>query len=60
MGVLDVRIKGYQCLMKGAEGFITPAYMPCFSIELDLNHILCILAIVLSIHVDPSLLNDNL
>lgn len=60
MGVLDVRIKRYQGLMKGAKGFVTPAYMPSLAIELHLNHILCILAIVLGVHVDSCLLNDNL
>lgn len=46
LGEFDVGILVYQLLMKEAEGFVLLAHDPLFLVELDLNHILCILSVV--------------
>lgn len=57
--ILDARIELDQSFMKLAEWLIFLAYVPSFTIKMNMDNILCILAIVLLIHVDSCLLDSE-
>lgn len=46
--------------MELTKGFVFLADVPLLSIKLNMNNILCILAVVSLVHVDSSLLNTYL
>lgn len=58
--VFYIGVELYQRLMQLTEGFIFLAYMPVFTVKLNVHNILCILAVVMLIHVYSCLLNRDI